>query len=81
MSRGRPANVPRAEARDAGLRFYTAPEPCFCGDDQRYVTNARCVTCAIHAAQVRNSGLDPKAREARRVRDAIRYRRRRHDGR
>lgn len=74
---GRPACIERAQARELGLRFYTAAEACsVCFDDRRYVSNAQCVTCLINAGKNRYATLDEDQHEARRVRDHARYMRR-----
>lgn len=80
---GRARNTERAAAREAGLRFYTAPVACDeCFDDQRYTSNATCVTCAINAGKDRYQNLDDAARERQRQRDHDRYlRRARQQGR
>lgn len=44
------AGLTRREAADLGFRFFSC-KPCkHCGDQQRYVTNAVCVTCAKRRA-------------------------------
>lgn len=80
---GRARNIERAEARAAGLRFYTTPTACdACFDDQRYVSNAMCVTCTINAGKDRYQNLDDAGRERQRQRDHARYlRRARQQGR
>jgi len=41
VSRGRPPNLLRAAAREAGEKFYADQEACsFCGTNRRYVSNA-----------------------------------------
>lgn len=80
MPTGRPQNLPRAEARAAGRKYFKAENPCRrgpvenpCGDTRRYVSNAECVTCAIRQGMDRYHALDDDAREALRLRSAARY--------
>lgn len=71
---GRPTSRERAEARDAGLRFFTATEPCErCFDNLRYVSNAQCVSCLIVRGKARYAALDPDQQAERQRRDHARY--------
>lgn len=76
MARGRPPNLARNEARAAGLRIYVDPNPCFCGSDTKYVSNAQCVECLIAAGKAKYAALDPDAKAAVAARDHVRYQRR-----
>lgn len=73
MPRGRPPNVPRMTARAAGLKTYIDPTPCFCGSDEKYVSNARCVACSIYAARNRYANLDADALAELKAKDKARY--------
>lgn len=71
---GRPSNLPRNAARDAGEKTYTdAANPCFCGGEIKYVSNATCVECAIAKGKARYAALDTKHRAALRSKDHLRY--------
>lgn len=72
MSRGRPPNLPRNEAREAGLKRFDG-EPCWCGCVTRYVSNAQCVECSIAAGKNRYAGLDPEGLAVAKARDHARY--------
>lgn len=77
MSHGRPANIPRNEARAAGLKFYDDPDACLiCGTNQRYTSNASCVECLIANGKAKWAALDEGAKLAQRERDQARYQRR-----
>lgn len=74
MSRGRPANIPRNEARAAGHRTYVDPTPCFaCGSVERYASNAQCVECLIAKGKERYAALDAAGLEQWKGRDRERY--------
>ena len=62
-SRGRPPNLLRSAARQAGEKFYADQFACdFCGTNKRYVSNAGCVECAIARGNARYHALDEKAK-------------------
>lgn len=73
MSRGRPPNLPRNEARAARLKTYIDPTPCFCGCQSRYTSNAQCVDCLIEAGKARYAALDDGALAAQKSKDRDRY--------
>jgi len=73
-SRGRPPNLLRSAARQAGEKFYADQFACdFCGTNKRYVSNAGCVECAIARGNVRYHALDEKAKAEVKKRDHDRY--------
>lgn len=80
MARGRAPNVPRNEAREAGVKIYADPRLCFCGSDRRYTSNAQCVDCAIAAGRAKYAALDDDERAAQRARDHERYLKRLGEG-
>jgi hypothetical protein len=64
----------RAEALQAGERFYADAGPCdFCGTNKRYSINGSCVACAVARGKHRYASLDKTAREAQAARDRARY--------
>lgn len=73
MTRGRKPNLPRNEARDAGLKTYVDPNPCWCGCDVRYTVNATCVECMIAKGRAAYAALDGDALAARKQLDHHRY--------
>ena len=74
VSRGRPPNLLRAAARQAGERFYADQDPCdFCGTNLHYVSNAGCVACAIARGSTRYALLDDVGKTAQAARDHERY--------
>lgn len=74
MARGRPPNLLRAAARDAGERFYSDDtNPCFCGCAARYTSNAQCVECTNDKARARYHALDGAELADLKVRDHERY--------
>lgn len=74
MSRGRQSNVPRNEARAAGLKTYDDPaRGCWCGCDTRYVSNAQCIDCAIAKGRARYAALDLDGLAAVKAKDHERY--------
>lgn len=73
MPRGRPPNVPRNEARAAGLRTYTDPEGCWCGGTARYTSNAQCVDCSIAKGRARYAALDEAGLAELKAADHARY--------
>lgn len=79
MPRGRPPNLPRNEARAAGLKRFEGIE-CICGCTSRYVSNAQCVDCSIAAGRDRYAALDEDRLAATKARDHARYLRRAERG-
>lgn len=74
MPRGRPQNIPRQQARDAGLKTYDDPaNPCWCGCSTRYVVNAQCVECMIAKGKARYAAMSEADRAALRAKDHERY--------
>lgn len=74
MPRGRPTNLPRSAARDAGQKTYLdSANPCWCGCDTRYVANAQCVDCLIAKGKARYAALGDKALATLKRRDHARY--------
>jgi len=73
-TRGRPINLLRAAARQAGEKFYADQFPCdFCGTNKRYVSNAGCAACAIARGNARYAGLDTGQKAVVKARDHDRY--------
>ena len=73
-SRGRPLNLLRATAKQAGERYYADQNPCdFCGTNKRYVSNAGCVACAITRGNARYAALDEAGKAVIKARDHDRY--------
>lgn len=73
-SRGRPINLLRAAAREAGERFYAEQNECsFCATNRRYVSNANCVRCAIDRGNARYAALDTDAKAVVKARDHDRW--------
>ena len=73
-SRGRPPNLLRSAARQAGEKFYADQFACdFCGTNKRYVSNAGCVECAIRRGNARYAALDNDAKAVLKARDHDRY--------
>lgn len=73
-SRGRPPNLLRAAAREAGEKYYADQNPCdFCGTNKRYVSNAGCVACAISRGNARYAALDSDAKATVKAKDHSRY--------
>lgn len=73
-TRGRPPNLRRNEARDAGLRTYDdSDHPCWCGSETKYTKNAACVACLIEKGKARYAGLEGLALEKRKREDHARY--------
>lgn len=73
---GRAHNIPRAEARLAGLRTYVDGKPCFCGCESKYTSNAQCVDCQIQKGRARYAALSENELAAHKARDKARYARR-----
>jgi len=74
VSRGRPRNTARADARLAGERFYADAVECdFCATNKRYVSNAACVACSIASGNARYAAMSEAQRQAQAVRDRNRY--------
>ncbi len=74
MARGRPPNLLRSAAKQAGEKYYLDQSPCdFCGTSKRYVCNGACVACVINRSSARYAGLDEAAKADLRKRDAERY--------
>ena len=72
--RGRPPNLLRLAAKEAGEKFYASQDFCsFCGTNKRYVSNAGCVECAIARGNARYHALDEKAKAEVKKRDHDRY--------
>jgi hypothetical protein len=74
---GRPRNMLRQAARDAGEKTFLAATPCSCGGQTRYVSNGACTECVISKAKERYHGLDDAARARQKVEDHRRYAERR----
>ena len=73
-SRGRPPNLLRSAAKEAGEKFYADQFPCdFCGTNKRYVSNAGCVACAIERGNARYAALDNDAKAVLKAKDHDRY--------
>jgi len=73
-SRGRPANADRAAARQRGDKRYLDPSPCeVCGDQEKYVANGACVSCAIAAGKLRYASFTLRQKVEQKDRDRARY--------
>lgn len=71
---GRRPNLPRSEARERGDKTYSDPgNPCLCGEDVRYVSNAQCVACMIDKGRARYASLTDEQKAAHAERDRRRY--------
>lgn len=82
MPRGRAPNIPRAEARTAGLKTYADGRLCLlCGCPAKYTSNAQCVDCTIQKGRERYAALEPRALAALKAKDRERYLRRIEEGR
>lgn len=74
MPRGRPPNLPRRQALDAGFKTYDdSANPCFCGCTARYTVNAQCVDCVIAKAKARYAAMTPDQRAELAAKDHARY--------
>lgn len=81
MPRGRAPNIPRAEARTAGLKTYADGRLCLCGCASKYTSNAQCVECTILKGRERYAALGERALAALKAKDRERYLRRIEEGR
>jgi hypothetical protein len=73
-SRGRPFNLLRAAARQAGEKFYAAQHSCDeCWTNKRYVINGNCVQCAINRGGARYASLDEEGKAVLKQKDHDRY--------
>jgi len=74
MTRGRPPNVARAAAREAGTETYIGPE-CICGCTARYTSSGACIDCSIARGKLRYQNNRGHVR----ILDAARYQRRKQN--
>ena len=67
-------NLPRAEAKAAGQKFFSDGQPCpLCGCEVKYVSNGVCSDCTKAKAIARYAALDDAGRAAHKKKDHDRY--------
>ena len=74
MPRGRPPNINRTAARDAGDKTYIdSGNPCWCGEDVKYTSNAQCVRCTIAKGKARYAAMTLDQLAELKAKDRARY--------